>query len=528
MPYILTAVNCPAVPLYAGLASLSAGPLTSPTFVTGATTGVVAKLNEAGARQDFIGRYGSGGYSILAGLDLSDGGGLTLDIAAGHAMIDGIVAIADTTAALTNGGRNHIWLSRAGAIVVQFATLTQPAGAHAYLGSALTAAGVISSVDQSGVMYLPPGGFQYRRTADTTTPADTPPTSVVFLHLGPGANVWLWTGSQYVDLETVASPLAVVDGGTGATTPAGARTALGVGREGQFAVAINASYAIAAADTIYSQLELQQGSIGAPFTFTFPSAASMLAAGTVAGHVWVLRNDTNYPCRVSFNLGNEWFLPEQAQMHLYFDGVDGFEIAQTYPTYGSLPLPSGNWTPTTFDQTLKTFWDIEADGANRTANFVANTGNQRGRMFAVRSSDGSSTMLTVKTSGGPADKETVLLPGELNHFTMLGDGQLLAPRPYTRRVVKNFTTDTNMTLASPDYLASIIEITDTGVVLTTTRSVILPLVDHHSWSIYNATAQSLTIIGATGTGVTLATLQGALFYSDATNFYRMGAAAARA
>lgn len=520
MPTILTAVNTPANPVFSGVYNPTSGPLGSHLFAQGDTTTVRPGLNENAGRSDLNARFGGGGYALVHGMALSAGAGLTLNIAAGQAQINSAVTYPGGTASLTNAGRNWIWISQAGAITVVFNSLTPPAGAQALVGSALTAAGAISSTDTSGVLELK-GGMLRRTTADTTTPGDTPSAQLQFWAYGNG-KTWFWTGTAYLDVSGVATPVSIANGGTGATTAAGARTALGVSREGQYAVTVNGNYSIAAADTTYSEIELSQGSVAAAWTFTFPSAASMIAAGTVAGHVWVIRNDTNFAVTLNHTGGsNTRFMPEQSQMAVLFDGSDILDVGMNYPNFGSLSR-TANWTPSDFGETIKSLWDIEADSVNLEARFVSSTGSQRGRQWSVRSNQGSSTILTVKTAGATTDHDTLLLPGEISYFTMLGDGSLARTpsRAYTRRVALNFGSDADMTLTTPDFLAQIIEFTDTTPFLTTIRNVIFPLCDSKSWVVSNRTLQPLQFKGPSGLGVTVRPGKTAPIYQNGTSFFR--------
>lgn len=94
-------------------------------------------------------------------------------------------------------------------------------------------------------------------------------------------------------------------------------------------------------------------------------------------------------------------------------------------------------------------------------------------------------------------------------------GALLNPRA---AIV--IASDANKTLTQAEARADILDITS-GVSLTATRDVVLPLAEKQ-WIVNNATTggQSLQFIGATGTGVTVATGKRAIIYSDGTNIVR--------
>jgi hypothetical protein len=82
--------------------------------------------------------------------------------------------------------------------------------------------------------------------------------------------------------------------------------------------------------------------------------------------------------------------------------------------------------------------------------------------------------------------------------------------------------DSNYTLLSSEWENGILEFTGT---LTATRTITLPLTDADGfvYLIRNATTQSLTFQGASGTGVTIATVKSAIIYTDGVNYYRLTA-----
>lgn len=87
------------------------------------------------------------------------------------------------------------------------------------------------------------------------------------------------------------------------------------------------------------------------------------------------------------------------------------------------------------------------------------------------------------------------------------------------RVVVNFASDADLTLTAAQALNSIVEITDTGVVLTTARNVVVPTANK-SWQVYNGTAQILTVKTTAGSGIALASGERALLYCDASDVLR--------
>lgn len=81
-------------------------------------------------------------------------------------------------------------------------------------------------------------------------------------------------------------------------------------------------------------------------------------------------------------------------------------------------------------------------------------------------------------------------------------------------------TDANTTLTQAQAANAAMTFTGT---LTATRDIIVPLIGKRQWTVYNGTGQSLRFIGATGTGITVATLKQAIVRSDGTNIVRVTA-----
>ena len=59
--------------------------------------------------------------------------------------------------------------------------------------------------------------------------------------------------------------------------------------------------------------------------------------------------------------------------------------------------------------------------------------------------------------------------------------------------------------------------------VTTTRDFIVPITFPKQWVVTNNTAQSVRVIGATGTGITIATLKTAIVAANGTNVVRITA-----
>jgi len=203
--YNLTALLSPAPQVPTALLlpgtdpAVKAGTLTAGASGSGSLT---TPFNANAAHLDNVGSIGGAwAYAVDYGLDLSDGGGLTLNIAAGGAGVGAVPTVAAAqTKALTNSSQNHVWLLRDGSISLRQNVLTPPATPAVYLGRVTTAGGVITAIDYSGRVEHR-GGTLYRRTADVGTPTDTPPAGIVLL-TETSDGLYLWTGTEYVSLAS--------------------------------------------------------------------------------------------------------------------------------------------------------------------------------------------------------------------------------------------------------------------------------------------------------------------------------------
>lgn len=85
-----------------------------------------------------------------------------------------------------------------------------------------------------------------------------------------------------------------------------------------------------------------------------------------------------------------------------------------------------------------------------------------------------------------------------------------------------FASDANKTLLNTEYDSPCIDI-GAGTTLTATRNLVFPLTDGAMWTVTNEAtgAQSVQCIGATGTGVTIATGKTAIIRCDGTNIRRV-------
>lgn len=90
----------------------------------------------------------------------------------------------------------------------------------------------------------------------------------------------------------------------------------------------------------------------------------------------------------------------------------------------------------------------------------------------------------------------------------------------TNSTLSKALSDANTTLTQAEAANSTLTFTGTP---TATRDIVVPLVGKKQWTVCNGTSQSLRFIGASGTGITVATLKHAIVRSDGTNIVRVTA-----
>lgn len=90
----------------------------------------------------------------------------------------------------------------------------------------------------------------------------------------------------------------------------------------------------------------------------------------------------------------------------------------------------------------------------------------------------------------------------------------------TNATLAKALSDANTTLTQAEAANATLTFTGT---LTATRDIVVPLVGKKQWTVYNGTGQSLRFIGASGTGITVATVKHAIVRSDGTNIVRVTA-----
>ena len=224
MPVTLLSTQVPTPPTSSGFlrvadATASNGNAPTAKHVISETYWRQNTINPNFTQANLAERYGSGGaYAVAYGLVLSAGSGLTLNVAKGHAMVDGVVEVpADTTIAVPDGhntatDRVWVWVNTAGTISIR--TDTTAVANAAVLGSCTTNAGAITAVDTSGVVYVR-GGDLYREVVDDGALSDTPPSGMI-IWTKAGTNwVWLWNGGAYRQIgvpQLTADPGVLANG----------------------------------------------------------------------------------------------------------------------------------------------------------------------------------------------------------------------------------------------------------------------------------------------------------------------------
>ncbi len=91
----------------------------------------------------------------------------------------------------------------------------------------------------------------------------------------------------------------------------------------------------------------------------------------------------------------------------------------------------------------------------------------------------------------------------------------------TALLTKAFPSDANYTLTAAEADVDVIKVSSGTI--TATRDLIVPIGFPKQWWIVNGNAQSVRIIGASGTGITVATGKSALVMADGTNVIRLTA-----
>jgi hypothetical protein len=150
--------------------------------------------------------FGGTTYGIAEGLELTDGGGLALNVDPGSGACFGSIQYPGGTKALADNATNYVWLLQ-GSTIAAPTIVTPPSTDCVYLGAVTTLAGVITAIDTSGVCYVS-GGLAVRQTADLGMPGDTPAANTRFVTRTLYGD-WLWDGSGYALLPQGPTRVAI-------------------------------------------------------------------------------------------------------------------------------------------------------------------------------------------------------------------------------------------------------------------------------------------------------------------------------
>jgi len=154
-----------------------------------------SKFNQNAALLDIISQVGGGVIAVVSGLDLTAGTGLTLNIAAGTALINGVIQLKNAISmAITNNSTRYIWFKVNGTFEATSTTTPPASMASVFVGTVVTSAGAITKVDKSGVVYFKSGSL-IRETNDVTFPTGTVDSSIIIItktQSGP----YVWDGGS--------------------------------------------------------------------------------------------------------------------------------------------------------------------------------------------------------------------------------------------------------------------------------------------------------------------------------------------
>lgn len=204
MAITLLASACPAVQGPAGLKTLAAALASPPSLLSAAilnTTAITAKFAKNAQFLELLAAYGPKGvFGVAYGLTISVVSGLTIEVAAGHAMMESLIELAtDTQATAYDNTNSYVWLKQDGTIEVINGSTTPPAIDAVYLGRVTASGGTVSgTIEYAGVVYNK-GLLPIRETADADFPSDTPSSSLSFVTKTLNGT-YLWDGSNHIRL----------------------------------------------------------------------------------------------------------------------------------------------------------------------------------------------------------------------------------------------------------------------------------------------------------------------------------------
>lgn len=149
-------------------------------------------------------------------------------------------------------------------------------------------------------------------------------------------------------------------------------------------------------------------------------------------------------------------------------------------------------------------------------------------VFNNTTSTGGPWALTVKTAAGSGivvqqGKGALLYCNGTNVLSGLDPIQMNAARGGRSQLT--FASDANKTLTEPEYDNATLDFVNSGTALSATRNVVVPITVARQWTVRNFSAggQSIQVIGASGTGITIAASRTAIVACDLTNIVRVTA-----
>lgn len=285
--YSSGSVPVPAGPNITGIGSGTYGGSVAPgvlgSFNPGTSSLLAALLNQMqSVSQAGLALAGSGCYGIISGLGLSSPSGLQILVAAGVAAIDApLELVASSPQApyqatlpaayvLPASSTSFVWLTAAGAIT-STTSLIPPALGKVFLGTVVTSASAVTSIDSSGIVFIE-NGVATRQLADYWAPSDSPTTSGPVVTKTQGG-LFIWINGAWWFLSSLSQQV-----------PTSSRTKTISANLTLVASDANIQVITASASGLIVTLPAVAGiNIGSGFTFYNPGATNSFAVKTAGG-----------------------------------------------------------------------------------------------------------------------------------------------------------------------------------------------------------------------------------------------------
>jgi hypothetical protein len=167
-----------------------------------------SKFNRNAAYLDILSQSGCGMIAISDGLNVSTVSGLTVSVAPGTALINGIIQNKNSTNVVVNNNTtNYLWFKKDGTFEVTTTTTPPASMPSIYIGLVVTVSGSVTVTDKSGVVYNK-SGVMYRETNDTYSPTGTIDSSL-FVVTKTKAGSYLWDGAIFNSVSPIKEIQAV-------------------------------------------------------------------------------------------------------------------------------------------------------------------------------------------------------------------------------------------------------------------------------------------------------------------------------